>query len=174
MQRRRFLTLSAAAAASATAAASLGGCGFALRGSAKYPFKSVFLQAPEASPLARQLQRTLEGAGLTVLRTPSDPALAERVFELLQEQHERAVVSQTSSGAVREMQLRLRVLYRLRDGDGLQASASAQGAQVVELLQTRELSYDESQALSKEAEQELLFKDMQTELVAQIVRRLAH
>ncbi|XAK01743.1 LPS assembly lipoprotein LptE [Vandammella animalimorsus] len=54
------------------------------------------------------------------------------------------------------------------------ASASAQGAQVVELLQTRELSYDESQALSKEAEQELLFKDMQTELVAQIVRRLAH
>ena len=101
MQRRRFLTISAAAAA--TTAASLGDCGFALRGSAKYPFKSVFLHAPEASPLARQLQRTLEGAGLTVLRTPSDPALAERVFELLQEQHERAIVSQTSSGAVREM-----------------------------------------------------------------------
>lgn len=163
MQRRRLL-LALATAASATA---LSACGFKLRGAANYPFKSVFIQADAQSSFARQLQRTLEGSGITVLRAPSNPELAERVLELLSEQHERAVISQTATGGVRELQLRLRIRYRLRSNVG------ASGGEITELLQTRDLSYDESAALAKEAEEQLLFTDMQTDLVAQIVRRLA-
>ncbi|RMX01756.1 hypothetical protein EBQ25_03670 [Allofranklinella schreckenbergeri] len=179
MQRRQFLTRSATATAAAvvtvTAAASLSACGFALRGSANYPFKSVFIQAADASPLARQLQRTLEAAGITVLRAPSSPQMAEKVFELLQEQHERVVVSQSAAGNVRELQLRLRVRYRLTSAH---APTSSQGsgqtaAQTTELLQTRDLNYDETYALAKEEEAQMLFRDMQADLVGQIVRRLA-
>lgn len=162
MQRRRLLTL----ATTAIAATGLSACGFALRGSANYPFQSVYIQAADASPLARQLQRTLEGSNVTVLRAPSNPELAQSVFELLQEQHERAVVSQSASGGVRELQLRLRVRYRLRTSDG-------QPGEIVELLQTRDLTYDETYAIAKEAEEEMLFRDMQTDLVGQIARRLA-
>ncbi|MDH5858505.1 hypothetical protein E8K88_07980 [Lampropedia aestuarii] len=163
MQRRRLLSLLAVS----SAASALTGCGFALRNSANFPFKSVFIQAADTSPLARQLQRALEASGVTVLRAPSNPELAQQVFELLQEQHERMVISQSATGAVRELQLRLRVRYRLRPTQG------DKPGEVVELVQTRDLTYDETYALAKEAEERLLFTDMQTDLVGQIVRRLA-
>lgn len=163
MQRRHFLS-SVAVASSALA---LSACGFRLRGATSYPFKSLFLKADTQSPFARQLQRTLEGSGITILRAPSNPELAERVLELLGEQHERAVISQTATGGVRELQLRLRIRYRLSSNVGMP------NGDVVELLQTRDLSYDESAALAKEAEEQLLFTDMQNDLIAQIVRRIA-
>lgn len=162
MQRRRLISLLAVASTASVVA----GCGFALRNSSNFPFKSVYIQAAENSPLARQLQRTLEASNITVLRAPSSPDMAEQVFELLQEQHERAVISQSATGAVRELQLRLRVRYRLR------ATLGQQPGEIVELLQTRDLTYDETFALAKEAEEQLLFSDMQTDLVGQIVRRL--
>ncbi|THU00278.1 hypothetical protein E9531_10960 [Lampropedia puyangensis] len=162
MQRRRLLSLLPAS----IAASALTGCGFALRGSSNFPFKSVFIQAAEASPLARQLQRTLEASNITVLRAPNNPELTEQVFELLQEQHERAVISQSATGGVRELQLRLRVRYRLRP------TLSQTPGEIVELLQTRDLTYDETFAIAKEAEEQMLFTDMQTDLVGQIARRL--
>ena len=42
-----------------------------------------------------------------------------------------------------------------------------------ELLQQRDVSYNESIALSKEGEEALLFRNMQTDLVQQLMRRLA-
>jgi LPS-assembly lipoprotein len=43
----------------------------------------------------------------------------------------------------------------------------------VELLQQRDISYSESAALAKEAEEALLYRDMQTDVVQQTLRRLA-
>ncbi|KKW69275.1 hypothetical protein AAV94_00655 [Lampropedia cohaerens] len=163
MQRRRFLTFASAAAAGCA----LSACGFALRGRQDFPFQSLFIQAQQQSQLARQLQRMLEASGVTVLRAPDHgPQEAQAVFELLQESQERAVISQSATGSVRELQLRLRVRYRLHRGD-------AQAAEEVELLQTRDLNYDESSALAKEMEEQILFRDMQLDLVGQIVRRLS-
>lgn len=161
-QRRLFLSLATAACC----APLLSACGFRLRGATSYPFKSLYIKAEDQSVFARQLQRTLEGTGITVLRAPSTPELAERVLELLSEQHERAVISQTATGGVRELQLRLRIRYRISNPLG------GQPGEVVELLQSRDLSYDESAALAKEAEEQMLFADMQNDLIAQIMRRL--
>ena len=62
MQRRHILTL--------VPAALLAGCGFRLRGVPEFAFGSLFIAAQPGSPLALELQRTLEGAGgpLKVLR----------------------------------------------------------------------------------------------------------
>jgi LPS-assembly lipoprotein len=38
---------------------------------------------------------------------------------------------------------------------------------------TRDVTYDDTVALAKEAEEQLLFRDMQSDMVQQIVRRLA-
>jgi LPS-assembly lipoprotein len=68
---------------------------------------------------------------------------------------------------VREFQLRLRVTLRLRN---------AQGKELIDgdvILQQRDISYNESAALAKEAEEILMFRDMQTDIVQQILRRLA-
>ena len=47
------------------------------------------------------------------------------------------------------------------------------GRQVRVLLQQRDISYSETIALAKEAEEALLYRNMQTDLVQQLLRRLA-
>ena len=42
-----------------------------------------------------------------------------------------------------------------------------------ELLQQRDISFNESAVLAKEAEEALLYRDMQTDIVQQLMRRLA-
>lgn len=144
-------------------------CGFRLRGVPTFAFRSLFIQAPRGSLLARELERTLASATeqLTVLRDPRSPDEAEVIFELLSERQERAVVGLNASGQVRELQLRLRVHFRLRKPNGDEILPDT------ELLQQRDISYNETIALSKEAEELLLYRNMQTDVVQQLLRRLA-
>jgi LPS-assembly lipoprotein len=71
------------------------------------------------------------------------------------------------SGQVREFQLRLRVRLSVRTAKGRAITVDD------EIVQRRDISYNESAALAKEAEEALLFRDMQTDIVQQILRRLA-
>ncbi|KAB2898413.1 LPS assembly lipoprotein LptE [Paenacidovorax monticola] len=147
----------------------LAACGFRLRGVPEFAFRSLYIAAPQGSPLARELQRTLQGSTsqLTVSRDPVALAKSEAVVDLLSEQHERVVVGINSSGQVRELQLRLRVRFKLRTPEGEELIPET------ELLQTRDVSYNESIALAKEAEEALLFRNMQTDIVQQLLRRLS-
>ena len=147
----------------------LAGCGFKLRGVQQFAFRSVYIAAPDNSPLARELRRTLLGAGDTVqvLTEPGQRLQAEAILEVLSEQHERSVVGLNASGQVRELQLRLRMRFRLVTPSGEEWIPNT------ELLQQRDISYNETIALAKEAEEALLYRNMQTDLVQQLLRRLA-
>ena len=143
----------------------LTGCGFRLRGAVRFPFASVHL-AP-TTPLAEELRANLRASGLQVLGADQPPERAEVVLRLDNEQRGRVIVSRTSAGQIRELQLRLSVRV---------AARSARGADLLvdtELNQQRDISYSESAALAKEAEEEVVVREMQTELVLQIMRRLA-
>jgi LPS-assembly lipoprotein len=176
MRRRHLLA--------AAPAALLAGCGFQLRQAPDFTFDSLLLNAPADSPLATALARALTASGkVQVVRTaapaspaggaatpPPDvtPARGGRlVFDLLQEQREKVVVGLNASGQVREFQLRLRVRFRVR---------SARREELVpetELVQTRDMSFNEQAVLAKEAEASLLYRDMQDDIVQQLMRRLA-
>ena len=162
MRKRTLLSL-------VTVVPVLAACGFRLRGVPQFAFRSLFIQAGRGSLFARELERTLASANeqLTVLREPRSPNEAEAIFELLGEQRERAVVGLNASGQVRELQLRLRLRFRLRKPDGEELIPET------ELLQQRDISYNESIALSKEAEEQLLYRNMQTDRAQQLLRRLA-
>lgn len=149
----------------------LPGCGFALRGAPRFAFESLRLQGSETTPVARELQQTLEDAGVRVFTTalPAGPEgeTGEVVLTVLVDQRERSVVGQTAAAQVRELQLRTRFRFRL---------TTAQGAALLdetELLLTRDISYTETAALAKEAEEALQFRDMQRDIVQQTMRRLA-
>lgn len=144
-------------------------CGFRLRGVPEFAFRSLYIAAPPGSPLARELRRTLQGAGgaLQVITDPAKMVEAEAVMDLLSEQQERSVVGLNASGQVRELQLRLRIRFKLR------TPAGAELIPDTELLQQRDISYNETIALAKEAEEALLYRTMQTDLVQQLLRRLA-
>ena len=161
MHKRTLLTL--------MAAAPLAACGFRLRGVPQFAFHSLYIAAPASSPLAKELLRTLQGSGspLTVSRDPSQLTQSEAIIDILSERQERVVVAYNSSGQVRELQLRLRVNFRLRTPTGEEPIPAT------ELLQTRDVSYNETIALAKEAEEALLFRNMQTDIVQQLMRRLA-
>ena len=143
-------------------AAVLAGCGFRLRGVPEFSFSSLYIAAPATSALARELQRTLE-----VLRNATDLPTAQAVIDLLSEQRERIVVGQNASGQVRELQLRLKVKFRLRTAAGVEMIPET------EIQQQRDMSYNETLALSKEAEEALQYRNMQTDIVQQLLRRLS-
>ncbi|MFT3718491.1 LPS assembly lipoprotein LptE [Pseudorhodoferax sp.] len=158
--RRTLLLLSAPLA--------LAGCGFRLRAPPDFAFSSIYLSMPDTSPMGLELRRNLNGTGrVTVVTDPARIKEAQVVLEPVLDQRERVVVGLTSSGQVRELQLRLRFRFRLRSQDGRELLAP------VELLQQRDLSFNESVVLAKDAEEQMLYRDMQSDIVQQIMRRLA-
>ena len=161
MRKRHLLTL--------LAAAPLAACGFRLRGVPQFAFRSLYVQAPAGSQIARELVRTLQGAGgnLTVLTDPAQLPQAEVVLELPGEQQDRVAVGMNAAGEIRELQLSLRIRFRLRGQQGQEWIPST------ELLQQRDISYNETIALSKEGEEAMLFRNMRSDLVQQLMRRLA-
>ena len=145
----------------------LSACGFALRGAPDYAFSSIFVRVAEASSLGSELKRSLAGGGRLVITDPKLLDTAQVVLDVISDQREKSVASLTSAGQVREFQLRVRVKFRLRTPQGKELIPD------VEILQQRDISYSESTALSKEAEEQLLYRNMQTDIVQQIMRRLA-
>jgi LPS-assembly lipoprotein len=146
----------------------LSGCGFQLRQSADLPFKSLFLILPRQSALGVDLRRNLASqANLKVFTEAKDMAASEVMLEIMSEVRERVVVGLNASGQVRELQLRLKVKFRVRTPQGQVLIPE------VELQQQRDLSYLESAALSKEIEETMMYRDMQVDIVQQMLRRLA-
>jgi len=85
----------------------------------------------------------------------------------LMELREKVVVGRTSTGAIREFQLRLRYRFRVRTQAGKELIPDT------ELVLTRDINFNETGALSKESEEGLLYRDMENDLVQQIQRRLS-
>ncbi|HEX6723102.1 MAG TPA: LPS assembly lipoprotein LptE [Burkholderiaceae bacterium] len=153
-----------AAALSLLCAIALGGCGWQLRGTADLPFSSIALEgfAPR-SPLAEELKRTLTQSAAAVV---SGPAQAQVVLHALTDRRERSVVASTTAAQVREVQLRVRLEFRLATPGGRELIPAT------ELLLTRDMSYSETVALAKEYEEAQLLRAMQSDIVSQLMRRL--
>ncbi len=159
MNRRSF-------AAGAVAAALLAGCGFQLRSSQSFAFDTVAVTPETAGGVAAELTRYLGDAVLPVA-PPAGGVAPQVIVDILQELREKTVVGVNASGQVREFQLRIRVKFRVRTPKGLELIPDT------DIVQQRDISFNESAVLAKEAEEGLLYRDMQTDIVQQLLRRLA-
>lgn len=163
MQRRTFLSLSASAAA-----LSLGGCGFALRKAPTFAFTTLYSGLAETSSLGVELRRSLQATRkVEVITEARRINEAQVILDVVSDQREKVVLSRNSSGQVREFQLRLTFRFKLRTLAGKELIPET------EILQQRDISFNESAVLAKEAEEALLYRDMQSDVVQQIMRRLA-
>ena len=149
-------------------AAGLAGCGFELRKPPRYAFSTIYSSIPIMSGLGVKLTRSLESSGqVEVITEPRQIERAEVIFDQLFELREKVVVGRTSTGAIREFQLRLRYRFRVRSRNGIELIPDT------EITLNRDINYNETGALSKESEEALLYRDMESDLVLQIQRRLA-
>lgn len=148
----------------AAGAAALAGCGFQLRQPARLQFGSIALTGfPKRSQLEEELRRQLQQQ-VRVLDTPDK---ADVILQSLDDLREKSVVASTAVALVRELTLRVKFNFRASTPGGRELIPRA------ELLLSRDLSYSETAALAKELEEAALFREMQTDVVGQVLRRLA-
>jgi len=144
----------------------LAGCGFELRRAPEMRFQRVQLSgfAPK-SPLALELRQSIDASGST--KVVDSAAQAQVVLDAITDARERSVLAYSATGLVLELELRARLNFRLRTVGGKELIAPT------EILLVRNLTYSEGVALAKQYEEAFQFKSMQSDIVAQVIRRLA-
>ena len=153
-------------AIAALATAALAGCGFKLRSSQTFAFQTLAVTPERNGLVAADLIRYF-GKAVVPLAPLQGAEPPQVIVDILQEVRDKTVVGVNASGQVREFQLRLRLLFRMRLPNGRELIAPT------EISQQRDISFNESAVLAKEAEEVLLFRDMQNDILQQLLRRLA-
>ena len=139
-------------------------CGFHLRGEAAYPFDSIFVNAPSSPPMSAELTRALTGASKA--KVVESAASAEVALDVPSVIDDKEVLSLSSGGSVREYQLVKRVAFRLHDKEGNEWMPSG------EIVVRRSYTFNETQVLARDLQEQRLLREMQTDAVQQLVRRL--
>ena len=142
----------------------LAGCGFQLRGNANYAFQSLYLNSAAPPEFNNDMKRALTGASSVTITDTATAAVV--VLDIPVVQDDKEVLSLSSAGAVREYQLIKRVSFRLHDKEG------ADWMPAGEITVRRSYTFNETQALARDLEEQRLQRDMQTDAIQQIVRRL--
>lgn len=142
----------------------LSACGFHLRGPANLPFQTISLGFPANSALGVELKRHLRASSVEVVDHQND---AQVILEVLADTREKKILSLNTNGRVREYSLYQRFRFQLKNHNGALLITPT------EIVLNRNITYDENQELAKQSEELLLYRDMQSDLVQQILRRLA-
>jgi LPS-assembly lipoprotein len=148
------------------ASLAMAGCGFKLRSSQAFAFQTAAVTPENTGGVAGELTRYL-GDAIRPVAPGAGGEAPQVIVDILQELREKTVVGVNASGQVREFQLRIKVKFRLRTPQGVELIAPA------EITQQRDISFSESAVLAKEAEEALLYRDMQSDIVQQLLRRIA-
>ena len=157
--RRRFLTL--------LPLIGLGGCGFRLRGAQGWqlPYASIFIALPETSDIRIWLERYIRTTRSTEIKEAAKEA--EAIFQQLNDNRQKTILSVNAQGRVREYRLELIYSFQVVDRQGRILIPPS------DVMLTRDITYNDSSVLAKDQEEGLLWRDMNNDLVSQIMRRLA-
>lgn len=148
-------------------AAVLSGCGFHLRGtvSGNLPYKTFYIALPDTSEINVWLQRYIKASGNTEI--VSDAQNAEAIFQQVSDGRQKTILSVNAQGRVREYRLQMNYTFRVVNAKGQILVAPS------EINLIRDITYNDSAVLAKDLEEAMLWRDMNTDLVNQIMRRLS-
>ena len=147
-------------------AAIVAGCGFQLRGAnSNLPYKTLYIALPETADVRIWLQRYIRATGQTTL--VDSPKDADAVFQQLQDGRIKTILSVNAQGRVTEYRLQLDYRFRVVDATGRELVAPN------DINLSRDITFSDSNILAKDLEEGLLWRDMNNDLVSQIVRRLS-
>ena len=169
----------------------LAACGFKLRGSAalpgpKLPFATIALSLDPTSEFHAQLKRNIE-ASSPGTRVVSDVREADAVLTVLGDTQQKNILSLSASGRAREFQLVRSFAFKvhanvataaaatppLKYSDAPPVAGPTEYIAPSTITLRREITFSDDLVLSKESEEQLLWRDIQNDLVQQLMRRLA-
>ncbi len=143
----------------------LAGCGFQLRGAYTLPYESIYIAGADYNLIVAGLKRAIRGSGSS--RLADTAAEAQATFLPTSEIRQPTILSLSSAGRVREKRLTYIYGYRIVDNKGRDLVPPSS----VDLY--RDISYADSDVLAKTQEEDLLWRDMEKDLVQQLLRRIA-
>ena len=143
----------------------LSACGFQLRGNYALPFDSLYIDLPENNEVYASLKRGIEAGSKTKVVGDRDQAQAWMI--VTNDRVAKSILSLSSAGRVREFQLIRTFSFRVIEPGGREIIPQR------DILLRRDLPFSDKDILAKEYEEQLLVRDMQSDLVNQILRRLS-
>jgi LPS-assembly lipoprotein len=155
MSRRWFLFIALA----------LSACGFQLRGVYTLPFDTLYVALPESNELRAIIKRNIEAS--TQSRVVANVKEAQATLSILSDVPTKNILSLNSAGRVREYQLLRTFTFRVTDPKGQDF------VPVSTIRITRDITFNDTTVLAKDTEESLLWRDIQNDLVQQLLRRLA-
>jgi LPS-assembly lipoprotein len=143
--------------------AALSGCGFNMRGySLGLGFSTLSIQGNFG--VAQELRQILSAH--PDVKIVAKPIEAQVVVVLINQTLDRTVVAFSSAGRPREIQMRLRLFYRITDGYGAELRPPD------EISQTRDITVSETETLALTSAEGFMRDDMQRDIAQQLIRRL--
>lgn len=141
----------------------IGGCGFKLQGSHNFVFKRLYIAGASSEEMRIYMKRMIEaGSDTKVLDSPKG---ADATLSMSFGRGQNAL-SFDINGVVQEYQLTTTVRYTL---------VAANGSTLIpdsSLSVNRAMSYSNQYALAKQTESTLLYRDMDSDIAEQLLRRL--
>jgi LPS-assembly lipoprotein len=160
MRMRRLVLATLVVAAAAT----LGACGFHRRAAQPLNYERIALSGfGDRSTMAEEIRRALPSTAHIV------PSVLDSqvVIEAIEDTQKTTVEASTAFGQVRELELHVKLRYRVLDPTGIELLPLA------DIERFRDMTYDEKDALAKDTEQKALYRDMQSDMAYQLVRVLS-
>jgi LPS-assembly lipoprotein len=160
LTRRRLAVAALAIATAATLAA----CGFHRRIAQPLNYERIALSGfADRSTMADEIRRALPSTARIV------PSVLESqvVIEAVEDTQKTTVEASTAFGQVRELELHVKLRYRVLDPSGTELLPLA------DVERFRDMTYDEKDALAKDTELKALYRDMQSDMAYQLVRVLS-
>ncbi len=143
----------------------LAACGFQLRGDYALPFQTMSIALAPSSELYAQLKRSIEASSST--RIVDNPKEAEANLVVLGDRNEKVILSLNSAGRAREYDLVRTFSFKVSSANSTDYIPPSQ------IVLRRDMTFNDDLVLSKESEEALLWRDIQKDLIQQLLRRLA-
>ncbi len=141
-------------------------CGFKLRGvGGDYviPFKTIYVNISTYKYFGAMLKRQIQSAGAKVVQNSKE---ADASLIILEQDREKEILSLSTAGRVREYALFYTFRFKVVDKENQPLLDTTQ------IRLRRTLTYSESQVYAKEQEEEELYRNMEDDVIQQVVQRL--
>jgi LPS-assembly lipoprotein len=160
MDRRRLALAALAVAAAATLAA----CGFHRRSAQPLNYERIALSGfADRSTMADEIRRALPATA----HIAANVLDSQVVIQAVEDTQKTTVEASTAFGQVRELELHVKLRYRVLDPNGTELLPLA------DVERFRDMTYDEKDALAKDTELKSLYRDMQSDMAYQLIRVLS-